>query len=274
MDFAWLPGLLSRMAMPLPVGLGLVIVAGSAAYAWRHRPGLRCAALGLAILGILLLWVASLSWTQTALFRFLEAPYPPRPAAACGAASGPVDAIVLLGGAIKPRGNRGLRGQLHRGSDRIREAALLFHAGCAPVLLVSAGSGVGSGNDAGNPLPGSEAHAIRELLQELGVPDTALIFEDDSRTTRENARYSAAVLGTADKRPRILLVTSAWHLRRAVPLFERSGFEVLPVGADRRGDEVCTGLSCILPDSRSLDANTIAWREILGYWLQVSGSDD
>ena len=55
-----------------------------------------------------------------------------------------------------------------------------------------------------------------------------------------------ARLGPA-ARWRLLLVTSAWHLRRAVALFEQEGFAVQPVGADDRSFPSCRGLRCWVP---------------------------
>lgn len=262
MDLIDLRRLLTRLAMPLPVGLGLAIGAGGAALLLGRWPRLRRLAIAMAASGVLLLWIAAMPWTAQALLRGLEAPYPPRPAAACGGATQPVDAIVVLGGAIAPQLIGDTRGRLHRASDRLREAALLFHASCAPRLLASAGGGVDP------PAMTSEADATRAFFGELGIPSAALIVEAQSRTTAENAHYSADALGTGEHRPRILLVTSAWHLRRAVPLFEHEGFEVLPVGADYRGNVWCRGAGCLLPDSGALDATGMAWKEYLGYWVQ------
>lgn len=260
MDRIDLHRLLTQLVMPLPLALGLLLMASATALLSARRQQWAVALVGA---GALLLWVASMPWTALTLLRGLEAPYPPRPAAACGGASVPVDAIVVLGGAVAPQLIGDARGRLHRGSDRVREGALLFHAGCAPRLLVSAGGGIGDDAVA------SEAHAIRALLTEFGIPESALILEDSSRTTAENARYSAERLAQSGARPRILLVTSAWHLRRAVLLFEHAGFEVLPVGADYRSLAGCGGLSCVLPDSGALDATGMAWKEYLGYWVQT-----
>lgn len=259
MDLIDLRRLLTQLAMPLPVGLGLTLLAGGLALVVRS-PRWRRALLALACSGLLLLWVAALPWTAHTLMHGLESAYPPRPAAACGGATAPVDAIVVLGGAVAPQLAGDARARLHRGSDRVREAALLFHAGCAPRLLASAGGGIHW------PAIASEAEAMRALLLEFGVPEGALLVEDQSRTTFENARYSAELLG---ERPRILLVSSAWHLRRAVPLFERAGFEVLPVGTDYRSLAGCSGWLCLLPGSGPLDTTGLAWKEYLGYWVQV-----
>jgi len=65
------------------------------------------------------------------------------------------------------------------------------------------------------------------------------------------------------------LVTSAWHLRRAVALFEQAGFDVVPVGADVRSISRCRGLNCWLPSADALEASGLALKEALGYWVQV-----
>ncbi len=261
MDPIDLRRLLTQLVMPLNVGLSLALGGALLALAVQRHPRWRRLALGLAMTGVLLLWIAAMPWTAHTLLHGLEAAYPPRPAAACGGATTAVDAIVVLGGAIAPQLIGDTRGRLHRGSDRLREAARLFHAGCAPRLLASAGGGIDP------PAMASEADATRTFFAELGIPATALIIEDQSRTTGENAHYSAQALVVGERRPRILLVTSAWHLRRAVPLFEAVGFEVLPVGADYRSLSGCGGIHCLLPDSGSLDATGMAWKEYLGDWV-------
>lgn len=258
--------LLTSLLMPLPVGLGLALAGGAAALYLGGRPRLRRGARLLALAGLLLIWLAAMPWTAQSLMRGLESDYPPRPSAACGGANAPVDAIVLLGGAVAPPLLGDLRGRLHGGSDRVREAARLFHAGCAPKVLISAGG------EWKPPVIGTEAQEIVDLLGEWGVPAEALIVEDGSRTTGENARQSRAILAgdPASAGPvRILLVTSAWHLRRALPLFEAQGFAVLPVGADYRGFSACAGLRCVLPDGSALNVSSLACREHLGYWVQA-----
>ena len=69
---------------------------------------------------------------------------------------------------------------------------------------------------------------------------------------------------------RILLVTSAWHLRRAVALFARAGFAVVPVGADFRSFRACLGVMCWLPSAGALEATGLAVKEWLGYGMQVT----
>lgn len=254
MDGLDLQRVLTAVIMPLPLGLvlaglGLVLLAVSR---WR-RSGLLLAGVGLAVL-----LLAALPGVAQGLLAGLERAYPPRPAVDCPRA----DAIVVLGGAVQPLLVGEVRGRLHRGSDRVWEAARLWHAGCAPRVVVSAGGRIEL------PVVAAESAAIGALLVDLGVPPGALVLEAESRNTQGNAAFSREVLAPLGVR-RVLLVTSAWHLRRAVALFAATGLEVLPWGADYRAVAACRGLECWLPSPGALEATGLAVKEYLGYWVQV-----
>jgi uncharacterized SAM-binding protein YcdF (DUF218 family) len=129
------------------------------------------------------------------------------------------DAIVVLGAPVRRDG--GLSRVLR---ERVSAAAELFVAGGAPRVVVTGGTTNGA--------PRSEAAAMAEALVAGGVPPAAIVVEDRSRTTAENATYTAELV---DAR-RVWLVTHAFHARRAAHLFRRAGFDpsVWPVaGAPR-----------------------------------------
>ena len=246
--------LITALLMPLPLslmlaGAGLVLLAATR---WRRSGWL------LVVGGLAVLFLAAMPEVARTLMAGLEHPYPPRLAAECPKA----EAIVLLGGAMQPLLAGERRGRLHRGSDRAWEAAQLWHAGCAPWVVVSAGGLIEP------PVVAGESAALADLLRDLGVPATALIVEADSRNTQGNAAFTRALLAPLGLR-RVLLVTSAWHLRRAVALFARAGFEVLPVGADYRGFRACRGLECWVPNARALEETGLVVKEYLGYGVQV-----
>lgn len=129
------------------------------------------------------------------------------------------DAIVVLGAPVRRDG------RLSRVlAERVAAAAELFHTGGAPIVVVTGGVTNGAAR--------SEAAAMAEALAAAGVPDAALVVEERSRTTAENARYTAELIAAR----RVWLVTHAFHARRAARLFARAGFEpsVWPVaGAPR-----------------------------------------
>lgn len=255
MDWLDLQRLVTSLILPLPLGLclsclGLVLL-------WRLRS--RWAGGWLIGCGVGVIGLAASPVVAERLMAGLESPYPPRVVAECPRA----DAIVVLGGALRPRLQDDLRPRLHRASDRIWEAARLYEAGCAPLVVVSAGGRVEP------PFEGPEIDGIVDLLGDLGVPREALVLEAESRNTQGNAAFSRALLAPLGV-DRVLLVTSAWHLRRAVALFEREGFEVIPVGADYRSLQTCRGLECLVPSVDALEASGLVLKERLGFLLQVS----
>lgn len=75
-----------------------------------------------------------------------------------------------------------------------------------------------------------EADAFAEGLVRHGVPRERLVLERVSMTTRENARYTAALLRRR-RVARVRLVTCAWHMPRAAAHFRREGLEVDPCPA-------------------------------------------
>ena len=122
------------------------------------------------------------------------------------------DAIVLLGVELDAQ-DRPTQ-ELHA---RVKAAAQAYAQGAAEIIVASGGR-----------LPGhqvAEAAVMARLLEEAGVPGTAVMPEEQSQNTMENMRFSAQKLGGARGR-RVLVVTSDYHLRRAVLTARRVGFRV------------------------------------------------
>src|SRR5437870_12145190 len=130
---------------------------------------------------------------------------------------GAADAIVVLGGGIEPDGALS-PGSLYRVTQGIK----LYRARLAPLIVFS---GPAFGGRA------AEAEVAAQLARDLGVPSEQILTETGARTTREEAARIARRLAPRVVR-RILLVTDSDHLIRAMALFERVGFEVLPAPAD------------------------------------------
>ena len=120
---------------------------------------------------------------------------------------GPAGAIVVLGG---PESER-----------RAIQGIVLYRRGLAPLVVFS-----------GIPL---EVQTRETLGRDLGLPPAAVLTEDTVHTTREEAVKVGALLHARGIH-RILLVTDALGMRRAQAVFERVGFEVLPVPSTSRGD--------------------------------------
>ena len=170
------------------------------------------------------------------------------------------DAIVVLGGAFSHHQNWPYPNMSSNG-DRYWHGARLYHAGKAPLVILSGGRTPGRG-------PGlTDAGAGALFLADLGVPAEAIVVEDRALTTRGNAVEVAAMLqarGIDD----FLLVTSARHMRRSEAAFRAVGLDPIPVAADF---QVRTPLQHNprrwLPNASSLANASRAAHEYVGYWI-------
>jgi uncharacterized SAM-binding protein YcdF (DUF218 family) len=249
---------LSKFVPPFiyPLGLAcLLILAGLLLY---RRLRWQRASL---ILALALLLVGGNRWVASELMRSLEWRYlPPKDIP-------PVEVIVVLGGgtlsATYPRPTVEVNGA----GDRLLYAAWLYHHGKAPYLLLSGGS-----IDWLSDQP-SSADDMATLLEQLGVPRSAMWLETQSRNTYENALYSREIL-QAKGIQRVILVTSAWHMPRAVGVFERIGLQVIPAPTDftiTRDDSssgqptlALKSLMDLLPSVENLSNTSKAMKEYLG----------
>lgn len=151
----------------------------------------------------------------------------------------------------------GTLADLNRSADRIVHAAALYKAGKAPLILVSGGS---------QPEARPEAEMTRDILEVMGVPRRSILLETRSRDTHDNAVFSAIMLKREGMR-RILLVTSAYHMRRAQALFEAQDLEVVPAPTDFQRLVVEPVVPGWLPGVDNLARTTNALHEMLGYWV-------
>ncbi|MEJ0063546.1 MAG: YdcF family protein [Alphaproteobacteria bacterium] len=94
--------------------------------------------------------------------------------------------------------------------------------------LVFAGGSSSRAKDKNNDL--RQADIARATLQDMGLR-REVIYENSSRTTYENAVNSGVLVGDKKKEPWIL-VTSAWHMPRAVGTFRKQGWNVIPYPVD------------------------------------------
>lgn len=251
----FLRGAVAALVSPLGTALmlwavGLLCVAlGRTHGAWR-RLGLVAGAAG---------WLWLVLWSTPvashALRATLESAAGPRtvqdtPTAAV--------AVVLGGGMEGARGRARPYADLGEAADRVWHAARLHRAGKAPLLLLSGGTT--------RTEDGPEALAMQALLRDLGVPDSAMLLESRSTTTGENARLSAQMLRDRGI-DRVLLVTSALHMRRARTEFEHQGMKVLPAPTDFES----LGRQIVprdwLPQADALDGSARAFKELVGAWL-------
>lgn len=172
-------------------------------------------------------------------------------------------AIIVLGGAMKPA-NPPTRPHpdLGDGADRVWHAARLYRQGLAPRIIVSGGHGVGL--DSRKNLQ-TESQAMKALLIDFGVPENAIVMEQDSRNTRENAGFTKQLIGDQ----RAALITSAFHMPRALANFQREGVQGDAFPTDFQVDPAIEPLwARLLPSADSLRKSEMALKEYLALLIR------
>jgi uncharacterized SAM-binding protein YcdF (DUF218 family) len=240
--------ILSLLLYPLNQALLLGLIALLAML--FHRP--RTALCGLA-LGMGWLYLCSTMFFADLLMGILEDPYTPK----AMSVTPDVAAIVLLGGAIRGDTHMSSLGDMNQQADRIVHALALYKAGKAPRIIITGG---------GRPGVRTEAEIMFDLLTLMGVPARAILLEDKSRDTHQNAVFTAAKLEKLGIN-KILLVTSAFHMRRSEALFKAQGLEVIPAPTDYQRLVGPASMPGWLPSVSDLWQSTHALHEILGYWV-------
>ena len=235
-----------------PLVIGLVMVVASGLCLWRSW---RKTGFGLLVGAVAWLWL----WSTPIMYRWLggslESEWPVVKAEDAPTA----DAIVMLGGGMGSNTNVYPYAEMWNGADRVWHAARLYKAGKAPIVIPS---GV------------CERESTLPLLLDFGVPESAVVIEDKARNTEENAKFVEKMLAprnTQNRRNRVLLVTSAWHMRRSVLMYKRyaPSLEIIPAAVDYEATVVTERpflIKDIWPDAFMLSANSCLFKEEIGYW--------
>lgn len=252
--------ILTQLVSPLSLSLLLAVLAGL--IFWHERKKLGGVVLFVAI-AWLWLWSAPVftHWVGATV----EGQFPPVPVEELDSA----DAIVVLGGGVSAPEPPRLYPEVSAAGDRILHAARLYKAGKSRWIIASGWRGTWSKDNIE-----SEASAMRVLLKELGVPEEAVLIEEDSRNTRENAKFTKRLLDLREFNT-ILLVTSALHMPRAMAEFSYICSKVYPAPTDfeiemNRSKTVLDWM----PDAGALAGGSRAFKEILGRVTQVVTTKD
>lgn len=243
----------------IPIGIVLELLLLALFLLWKRK---RKSAAIFLMTAIVFLWGSSLPIVGDTLLGSLESQYPAIPLNDVPSS----ECIVVLGGAVGPVLAPRLDVDLQEAADRVYKSASLYVAGKAPLVIVAAG------NQPWSPFEQSEAAAIKRLLMDWGVPDSAIVLDETSRTTRENVVNTWEILRT---RPcaNPLLVTSAAHMPRSVASFEIVGIRVFAVPVDVRVVKAPKlRVFDFLPDTEALKNTTDAMHEWVGrYYYKLRG---
>ncbi|MCW7464755.1 YdcF family protein [Leptospira levettii] len=205
----------------------------------------------------LFLYLASSSFVANSLVSSLEKDYPPISIQDTPNA----DLAIVLGGMIQTISSVKARPELTDSADRITDAVRLYKAGKVKKILFTGGSGLLLSDEF------REATLAKSLLIDLGVRESDIILENNSRNTYENAVETKKIVEKLNFKSYIL-ITSAFHMKRASGCFQKQNLNVFLFPTDYRSFQMDSGaFELYLPSAGYLDTTTFAIKEWVGYFV-------
>jgi uncharacterized SAM-binding protein YcdF (DUF218 family) len=242
-----------------PLGLACLLLVGALATLWR-RPRWSAWFITLALVCLML---SGNSWLANQVVYSLEKQYVPIPNLPAA------EAIVVLGGSIRPQIDPRPGVDVTEAGDRPIYGAQLYREGKAPLVILSGGRIEWQG---GGP---PESADMAKLMETLGVPAAAILQDPTSLNTYENAVNVKKIL-TQRGINRVLLVTSAAHMPRSVEIFKKQGIEVTPAPTDflvtqqelQESQSTPQGrILSVIPEADNLQRLTRALKEYIGIFI-------
>lgn len=171
------------------------------------------------------------------------------------------EVAVVLGG-MAEYNNDLERISIRRGADRIWNAMRLYHLGKVKKILISGSDGflIDRGLN--------EARAFREDLITFGIPEEDILMEADSKNTYENAYMTKRLLDESGITGKIILITSAIHMRRAAACFRKQDIDFDIFTTDHNTGEFYFDLTQILiPNPSAIGLWKKFFHEVSGYCI-------
>lgn len=170
-------------------------------------------------------------------------------------------AAIVLGGFTIEGFNK--QGYFTDHSDRMIQAMYLQSTGRVSHIMMSGGNSdkVADGF--------TEARWVRKTLLDMHYPDSAILIEQKSTNTYENATFTRHILDSARLKPPYLLVTSAFHMRRAMYNFKKKGMDVIPYPCDYlAGNAPLWFMDYFVPNVNVMYAWDYYTKEVVGFWVE------
>lgn len=244
--------IIGYLVSPVGFSIALVLVAAVANMLGRRR--VACWSVLLALANF---WLWSTPWMTQWIGAPLEAEFLVEGRMPAVESLPAVEAIVLHGGGMGNATNIGYQAEMWTSADRVWHAARLWNAGKAPKIYAT-GTGV-------------EA-STKDLLVDFGVPAKVIAFVDEPRNTEEEAKAINRLFGCSmgESKPKVLVVTSAWHMKRTLLMYQKyaPGVVAIPAPCDFENtlaQSRASGWMAVLPDPAALLGNSVAFKEWLGY---------
>jgi uncharacterized SAM-binding protein YcdF (DUF218 family) len=172
-----------------------------------------------------------------------------------GLADKGVKYIVVLSGGFRD-GNLMPADKLGRSVLRLVEGVRLWRGVPKSKLVLTGGTIPGLSHDM------SIAQTLSHMARQMAVPADAIILEEKSWTTEDQARMVAPIVG---KSP-FALVTSAFHMRRSILNFQKVGLKPIPAPCDFLTKKILVHYGTLMPRPRGLEFSEIATKEYVAAW--------
>lgn len=153
-------------------------------------------------------------------------------------------------------------------NDRLMQAIKALKKGKIKKIMISSGSASVLYQEL------KEADAVYEYLKEIGIPDTCIIIENQSRNTHENILFSQKILDSMGIKNKVLVFSSAWHIPRVKLCLKNSmqaDFFACNFLSDHKRDYSPSNL--LVPTAAALSNTELLLKEWVGYlfyWIKVS----
>lgn len=177
------------------------------------------------------------------------------------------DAAIILTGITNQDKSPQDRIYTNKGADRVLQPIHLYKKGYVRKIIISGGSG------SLFKKVSSESAEFKSILVCSGIPANDILLEEKSRNTHENAVFTKALLNQHTELKKLLLVTSAFHMRRATGCFEKQGIQSDQFSVDfYTKDRSFSPVDLVVPQEYSLYLWQKLFHEMLGYIVyQIAG---
>lgn len=201
--------------------------------------------------GLISFWLASLPIISHSLIKSLEGDYEIQNIDQIAT----YDAVVVLSGMIKPiQTQNEIKYEFSEGVDRILAGIALVKNQKAKKLFLTRGL-----------LPWSigapEGEVLSEFAQANGIPKNKILLTGQVQNTNDEAKEIAKLIGPDDS---IILVTSAFHMPRALTVFQNQNISVAPFAVDFHHGARKTDILDFLPQAYALKDTSLFFREMIG----------
>ena len=204
------------------------------------------------VLAVSILIICSLPIFSNKLITYLENGYILSDASSAKTA----DAIVVLSGMVRTiNGKNGLSYEWGEASDRIFAGIELIKKNKAPIMVLTGGKLPWS---VGKP----EGEYLRDVAIKYGVPNKNILLTENVENTDQEAKAVGKLLNKTS--PKIILVTSAFHMPRAQKVFEAVGINIEPFAVDFLSGADKYTIMNFIPSAGALNQTSFFIRELIG----------